>query len=358
MKCLSCSCDLEKDQKFCTACGTPVAAAADTFCTNCGARRDPADRFCVSCGSSALPDESPVVATKTTTPVPPAVTKTPVISVNAVEKMPVEEQRLHEAAETKAMSAGVTSGHTPDIDVARPAEVPKKSNGKLLGIAAVIVMATAASGWFLLAGKKPTSAPGSDLPQVARKADSNAVQAQANVTTTVSGRMLVEAAVQGDTKAFDRLLEQLKQVPGPDAGDNKIARKLNEAALMALREKNYAQAVEALEKAIAADPADIEISNNLGYALHLAERYQDAEKRLIQVIEQNPERSVAWANLATTSSKLGKSRQAVAAYVTAYKLHAKPERLLESYKKTAESTDDEAIKKDIFEAVQKIEAQR
>ena len=357
MKCLSCSSDLGKDQKFCTACGATVAAAAaEKFCTKCGAARDPADQFCVQCGSPPIPDHPPAITTSPSAPAPPAGDKTLIKSVPVAERPAPVEQLPLKAIEKKAIPRAAPPSIAPNAVPAKPIESPKKSNGKLLGIAAVIVVVV--GGWLLMSGKKPALAPVPDLPQAAPKTDSNPAQAPASVIKPATGWMLVEAAVQGDAKAFELILEQIKQAPGPDAGDNKIARKLNEAALMALREKNYAQAVEVLEKANTADPADIEISTNLGYALHMAERYQEAEKRLIQVIEQNPERAEAWGNLATTSSKLGKSRQAVAAYITAYNLHTKPERLLESLKKTVDSSEDEAVRKDILEAVQRIEAKR
>ena len=280
MKCLSCSSELEKDQKFCTACGTTVvAAAAEKFCTKCGAARDPDDQFCVQCGSSPIPDHPPAITTSPPAPAPQNRDKTLTTSVPVAEKPAPVEQSPLKAVKTKAIPRAAPPSIAPNDAPEKPIESPKKSNDKLLGIAAVIVVVV--GGWLLIPGKKPAFAPVPDLPQAAPKTDSKPAQAPASVTKPATGWMLVEAAVQGDAKAFELILEQIKQAPGPDAGDNKIARKLNEAALMALREKNYAQAVEVLEKANTADPADIEISNNLGYALHMAEQYQEAEKRLI-----------------------------------------------------------------------------
>ena len=96
----------------------------------------------------------------------------------------------------------------------------------------------------------------------------------------------------------------------------------------------------------------------MGYALHLAGQYREAEEQLLRVIAQSPDRAAAWANLATTSSKLGKSRQAVAAYLIAYKFQRNPDGYIRALKGIAEAADDEAVKKDIGDALQKFEAQR
>ncbi len=125
---------------------------------------------------------------------------------------------------------------------------------------------------------------------------------------------------------------------------------------MALREKSYAQAVDVLRQAVVADPADIEVADNLGYTLQMAGQYKEAETRLVAVIERVPDRASAWANLAETSSRLGKSKQAVGAYLTAYKFSQKPERLLEAMKKMAEDAEDENSRKNLLDALQKIEA--
>lgn len=59
MNCTNCGNELRPGQKFCTKCGTPVAAAASATesktvgatCTNCGNALKPGQKFCTKCGS-------------------------------------------------------------------------------------------------------------------------------------------------------------------------------------------------------------------------------------------------------------------------------------------------------------------
>lgn len=54
MKCQNCNSELLEDAKFCTTCGTPVAAApAGPVCPKCDAPLLPDARFCTTCGAAA-----------------------------------------------------------------------------------------------------------------------------------------------------------------------------------------------------------------------------------------------------------------------------------------------------------------
>ena len=56
MKCQNCNSELLEDAKFCTTCGTPVAAApAGPVCPKCNAPMLPDARFCTTCGAAVEP---------------------------------------------------------------------------------------------------------------------------------------------------------------------------------------------------------------------------------------------------------------------------------------------------------------
>ena len=62
MKCQNCNSELLEDAKFCTTCGTPVAAApAGPVCPKCNAPMLPDARFCTTCGApaAAAPESAP-----------------------------------------------------------------------------------------------------------------------------------------------------------------------------------------------------------------------------------------------------------------------------------------------------------
>ena len=58
MKCQNCNSELLEDAKFCTTCGTPVAAApAGPVCPKCNAPMLPDARFCTTCGAAVEPGD-------------------------------------------------------------------------------------------------------------------------------------------------------------------------------------------------------------------------------------------------------------------------------------------------------------
>lgn len=62
MKCQNCNSELLEGTKFCTTCGTPVAAQpAGGVCGKCGARLLPGAKFCTTCGApaAAAPESAP-----------------------------------------------------------------------------------------------------------------------------------------------------------------------------------------------------------------------------------------------------------------------------------------------------------
>lgn len=62
MKCQNCNSELLEGAKFCTTCGTPVAAQpAGGVCVKCGARLLPGAKFCTTCGApaAAAPESAP-----------------------------------------------------------------------------------------------------------------------------------------------------------------------------------------------------------------------------------------------------------------------------------------------------------
>jgi tetratricopeptide (TPR) repeat protein len=90
----------------------------------------------------------------------------------------------------------------------------------------------------------------------------------------------------------------------------KAARKLTEHAQKLSKSGNYAGAAADLEKALAFDPDNADIRNNLGAQYFRLFRYPEAEAQLKRAIELDPSSSTAHCNLAATLFARGKGESA------------------------------------------------
>jgi tetratricopeptide (TPR) repeat protein len=102
-----------------------------------------------------------------------------------------------------------------------------------------------------------------------------------------------------DWAAVDQAVDAIKaSAPQIQQGDRRASRAANAEGLALLRSGNAAGAVQALERGVGADPADIEVMNNLGFALIQAGRAKDGVSLLCSLLMRVPQRSSAWGNLA------------------------------------------------------------
>jgi len=333
------------------------------FCEECGSKLGPRDKFCTGCGLflGRLPsDDSEPLFDKTdagklsaavtqasiapTTPSSPAPTSTsPVLTqVSAMPTVPPTKA----AAQQPIQSNSIDSAH------------PKSSS--MTGVYAVVALVVlgGAGAYFALKGgssKEPAKVSAASSSQ--KKSTADVANGEANKSppvVTATGQMLIDAAANGNLEEFQTLLRQLQTRPVPATVDRKLARALNDEAIKALKSDDPAAAIELLNKAREADPADAEISNNLGHALQMAGKLKESEAQMIRTIEQFPARQQAWQDLGETYSKLGKHSQAVSALFTAHRLAKNPEKMLEKFSKIVESTEDEGFKNDLTEAIKMI----
>jgi len=153
----------------------------------------------------------------------------------------------------------------------------------------------------------PIPAPSTTPEAVATEpaaASSSSSDGTGQATSTPGGRPsspLTDALVfakAGDWVNVDEQIRLIKAKPAvSEQGDRKSARSANDEGLALLRANDFAGAVVAFERAVAADGADIEVRNNLGYALIKGGRSDEAVAVLGRVLMQTPDRSSAWANL-------------------------------------------------------------
>lgn len=123
---------------------------------------------------------------------------------------------------------------------------------------------------------------------------------------------LLNLAANGQWQSIDSLASEIQQQANSIArGDRKLGRSLNQEGVTLLQQGNAVAAIDAFKNGLDADPSDIEIKNNLAYALILNGDLVAAEKHLNDVLLRVPERSSAWANLSELYARSG-AGQAIA----------------------------------------------
>jgi tetratricopeptide (TPR) repeat protein len=105
----------------------------------------------------------------------------------------------------------------------------------------------------------------------------------------------------------------------PKRGNRKTARAANDRGLAYLQSGRISEAIGAFQEAHQANPADIEIVNNLGYAYLLNNDPDSAEAYVLIALTMQPERSAAWGNLGQIYVKKGQIPAAVASFSNAYR---------------------------------------
>jgi tetratricopeptide (TPR) repeat protein len=141
-------------------------------------------------------------------------------------------------------------------------------------------------------------------------------------------RMLGQAA-KNDEAGLNATRQQLESVAKPAHQNVKEARALNQQGLDALKRNDYQAAAAAFQQAQIADPADVEVAGNLGYANLKLGQFKRAEHQLVYAISLAPGRSSSWFNLGQAYGALNQVEKATGAFATAYRFSQNPPKTLE-----------------------------
>ena len=142
-----------------------------------------------------------------------------------------------------------------------------------------------------------TSPPVSPTETKPSDGSSGSVQ-PADVATVTKDALnqLLQLASKNDWNGIDAKVRGLKGA-SYERGDRKVAREFNKGALDLMTKNEFAMAATELEKAIAADPSDIEIRNNLGYAELRLKKFDIALTQLLDTLLIDPTRASGWLNV-------------------------------------------------------------
>jgi Tfp pilus assembly protein PilF len=139
------------------------------------------------------------------------------------------------------------------------------------------------------------------------------------------------AAQLGDLDAVRATATLMDQLPKPDLGNKAVARKLNAAALEALKQDDVAGAIAQLRQARQENPQDVEIAANLGFALVKADDPVAAQVVLKEALLLNPRRTSTWTPLAEALALSGQMDQAKAAIWVAFQWSSNRDKSLAFY---------------------------
>jgi len=149
------------------------------------------------------------------------------------------------------------------------------------------------------------------------------------------------------TNNFDNVkssMDSLGIQQKPARGNKKIARAKNKDGITALNTSDFKGAVVLFTEGISADQGDIELVNNLGYALMMDGQPDSAKSKLIDVLNMDIARSGAWANLGEVFAKSGNQDNAVAAFKLSYYFSRAPEKTIVFFKKLSDTDPDENVR--------------
>lgn len=172
-------------------------------------------------------------------------------------------------------------------------------------------------------------------------------QPVAETGPSMVNRMLEYAMNDGGLNFETQIQEvklRLENLPKPGKGDRKSARKINDEALLLLKNNDYDGAVKLLTDANKLDPSDLEIINNLGYSLLKQGNLESAQQMLINALVMSPGRTSAWANLGDVFGAKGDINRSVACFSNGYRFSQNRLKTYQFMKDLNERENIEALK--------------
>jgi tetratricopeptide (TPR) repeat protein len=157
------------------------------------------------------------------------------------------------------------------------------------------------------------------------------------------------------SSAEGKLLEVKRRAEGslpPKRGNRKRARAANDRGLADLQSGRISEAIGAFQEAHQANPADVEIVNNLGFAYLLNNDLVPAEDYMLTALTMQPDRSAAWDNLGQIYAEKGQTADAVASFSNAYRFSRDVKRTHSYFVNWMEKENDVRLKQALRQATQ------
>lgn len=161
-------------------------------------------------------------------------------------------------------------------------------------------------------------------------------------------RGMTEAAFLDDQVRLDlarQALDSMVIKPAPGSKESaKAARQKNAEGLKLMSAGDMNGAATLFHEAYMLNRIDVEVINNLGYALYKADEHNDAIRAVSEALWMGPRRANAWATLAGAAAATGKESNAIGALLLAFEYSKAPRKTREGFFKLAMETENPAIK--------------
>lgn len=172
-----------------------------------------------------------------------------------------------------------------------------------------------------------------------------------NAVANPSVAEMIATALANDNRRVIEIKDQLLSQPKPQRGDRKRARALHDEGLSYLNAQEPEKAVASFQLATKMDPGDIEIINNLGYALMKAERLGESEQALMKTLLMAPDRTSDWANLGHVYAMMEKKKEAVACLTNAYRFSQNTEKTKNVFTDLSQNHENQNVRQALAEAL-------
>lgn len=159
--------------------------------------------------------------------------------------------------------------------------------------------------------------------------------------TAIKGMLSAQAAKnEGEFIQNKKTLDALSK---PKHQNRAAAREFNTEGLRLLSQKEFSLAVRQFQLGTEADPADVELQANLGYAQLKGRNSADAVRTLFGALAFSSERVSSWTALGQSLAALGDEGNAVAAFQIGYRFSGNKEKVSKQFRALRDEQSDQKI---------------
>ena len=134
--------------------------------------------------------------------------------------------------------------------------------------------------------------------------------------------LMLEAAEPLQAEVIHAGAARIAEFKKPLVGDNAAARKLNSRGMEKLDTGHVAEAIDLLSKAASVDPLDLEITANLGRAMLLANKFNEAGMLLVNALIIDSRRPKSWISIAEFFCAKGNQNSAIRSLLLVHEFSA------------------------------------